>query len=191
VIELWGRVSAGVSQRSTPSDPLFPERNHHSIVKLRPDGTGGRKNVSNTEAAPFDRIVAGVDGSDSSLQALEWAAHQTELTGSRLDVIMTWEWPIIYGSTQVPFDYDPRSDAETWLGEAVKKLRERRPALNATGTVVEGHPAPVLVEESRTADLLVLGSRGHGEFVGMLLGSVSEHCVTNAHCPVVVVRDRQ
>jgi nucleotide-binding universal stress UspA family protein len=147
--------------------------------------------VTDTGAAPFGRIVAGVDGSDSSLQALEWAAHQAELAGSRLDVIMAWEWPIIYGSTQVPFDYDPRSDAQTRLGEAVEKLRDRRPALNVTSTVAEGHPAPVLVEESRSADLLVLGSRGHGEFVGMLLGSVSEHCVTNAHCPVVVVRDRR
>ena len=51
------------------------------------------------------------------------------------------------------------------------------------------HPAPVLVEASKGADLLVVGSRGHGEFVGMLIGSVSEYCVTNAHCPVLVHRD--
>jgi nucleotide-binding universal stress UspA family protein len=152
---------------------------------------GRRKNVTDTGSVPFGRIVAGVDGSDSSLRALEWAAHQAELTGSRLDVVMTWEWPIIYGSTQVPFDYDPRSEAQTRLSEVVERLRSTRPALNVTSTVVEGHPAPALVEESRSADLLVVGSRGHGEFAGMLLGSVSEHCVTNAHCPVVVVRDRR
>jgi nucleotide-binding universal stress UspA family protein len=57
-------------------------------------------------------------------------------------------------------------------------------------TVIEGHPAPALIEASRGADLFVLGSRGHGEFVGMLLGSVSEHCVTHAHCPVLVLRDQ-
>jgi nucleotide-binding universal stress UspA family protein len=55
--------------------------------------------------------------------------------------------------------------------------------------IEEGHPAPLLVEASRGAALLVVGSRGHGEFAGMLLGSVSEHCVSNAHSPVVVVRD--
>jgi nucleotide-binding universal stress UspA family protein len=55
--------------------------------------------------------------------------------------------------------------------------------------LVEGHPAPVLIQESSGADLLVVGSRGHGEFIGMLIGSTSEHCVANAHCPVVVVRE--
>jgi nucleotide-binding universal stress UspA family protein len=55
--------------------------------------------------------------------------------------------------------------------------------------VVEGHPALVLVEVSNGADLLVVGNRGHGGFAGMLLGSVSEHCVTHAHCPVLVMRD--
>jgi nucleotide-binding universal stress UspA family protein len=54
--------------------------------------------------------------------------------------------------------------------------------------VVEGHPAPVLVEASKAADLLVVGNRGHGEFVGMVIGSVSEHCAANAHCPVLVHR---
>ena len=54
--------------------------------------------------------------------------------------------------------------------------------------VAYGHPAVVLVEESQHADLLVVGKRGHGAFIGMLLGSVSIHCVTNAACPVVVVR---
>ena len=54
--------------------------------------------------------------------------------------------------------------------------------------LINGHPAPVLVEASKGADLLVVGSRGHGEFVGMLIGSVSEYCVTNAHCPVLVHR---
>ena len=54
--------------------------------------------------------------------------------------------------------------------------------------MVNGHPATVLVDATKGADLLVIGSRGHGEFVGMLLGSVSEFCTTNAHCPVLVHR---
>ena len=55
-------------------------------------------------------------------------------------------------------------------------------------TVVEGHPAPTLLDASRGADLLVVGSRGHGEFAGMLIGSVSQHLVSTAHCPVLVWR---
>jgi len=56
--------------------------------------------------------------------------------------------------------------------------------------VVEGPPAPTLVEASHRADLLVVGSRGHGEFTGMLIGSVSNHCASHAHCSVVVHRPR-
>ena len=135
------------------------------------------------------RIVVGVDGSPSSVRALAWAAHQAELTGARLAVITTWEWPIGYGySLSYPNDWDPSADARKALREAVDPIQEQHPGVEIDLTVVEGHPAPVLVEASQGAELLVVGSRGHGEFVGMLLGSVSEHCVSNAHCPVLVLR---
>jgi nucleotide-binding universal stress UspA family protein len=136
------------------------------------------------------RIVVGVDGSGSSVRALNWAAQQAELTGAQLEVITTWEWPMSYGwaAPYVP-DWDPSADARKVLTEAVELVRQAHPGVTVDTNVAEGHPAPALVEASRGADLLVLGSRGHGEFVGMLLGSVSEHCVTNAHCPVLVVRD--
>jgi nucleotide-binding universal stress UspA family protein len=136
------------------------------------------------------RIVVGVDGSDSSLKALCWAARQAELTNSTLELITTWDWPMSYGwAVPLPSDYDPRTTAQSLLDDAIATLGPTDPALDVHTTVVEGHPAPVLLQASRTADLLVVGSRGHGEFAGMLLGSVSEHCVTNAHCPVVVLRD--
>jgi nucleotide-binding universal stress UspA family protein len=63
-----------------------------------------------------------------------------------------------------------------------------RPRRMCRTEVAYGHPSQVLVEKSKTADLLVVGNRGHGAFTGMLVGSVSIHCVTNAVCPVVVVR---
>jgi nucleotide-binding universal stress UspA family protein len=137
------------------------------------------------------RILVGVDGSPASLEALHWAVHQAELTGATLTVLTTWEWPGSYGwAPPVPEDFDPERDAGTVLEAAVASVRAGHPDVELDTLVVEGHPAPILVAESERADLLVVGSRGHGEFTGMLIGSVSEHCVANAHCPVLVVRGR-
>jgi nucleotide-binding universal stress UspA family protein len=135
------------------------------------------------------RIVVGIDGSEASTDALRWGARQAELTGSPLEVIMTWEWPASLGwSVPVPDDYDPETDVRRTLDAAVDAALAGHPGVSVERRVVNGHPAPVLVEASKGADLLVIGSRGHGEFVGMLLGSVSEFCTTNAHCPVLVHR---
>ncbi|MGO8873513.1 MAG: universal stress protein [Acidimicrobiales bacterium] len=162
-----------------------------------PDGTGTTSvwspeevQMTSTQTAERHRIVVGIDGSPSSMVAVEWAARQAELTGATLEVLMTWEWPANYGwSLSLPPDYDPQHDSEAVLEEAMGPVRTAHPGITVETTVIEGHPAPILVKASSGADLLVVGSRGHGEFAGMLLGSVSEHCVANAHCPVVVVRD--
>jgi nucleotide-binding universal stress UspA family protein len=138
------------------------------------------------------RIVVGVDGSESSARALKWAAEQAQLTGAVLEVVTTWEWPTSYGwGVVIPEGWSPTDDAQKVFDQAVGPVAEAHPGVTIRPMIVEGHPAPVLVEESEGADLLVVGSRGHGEFAGMLLGSVSEHCVTNAHCPVLVFRDGQ
>jgi nucleotide-binding universal stress UspA family protein len=135
------------------------------------------------------RIVVGVDGSPCSLEALAWAARQAERTGDRLEVVETWRWPTTYGwAVPVPDDYDPETEVRRQLESVVEGVRAEHPGVQVDVKVVEGHPAPVLVEESKGADLLVVGSRGHGEFVGMLLGSVSEYCAAHAGCPVVVHR---
>ena len=148
--------------------------------------------MSSTGAQAAPRIVVGIDGSAGSLAALDWAVRQAESTGSTLEAVTSWEWPSSYGMafSYVPSNYDPAVDAQKILDDALEPVRRAHPDLTIKPVVVEGHPAPVLVEESRGADLLVVGSRGHGEFAGMLIGSVSEHCVTNAHCPVLVLRDR-
>ncbi len=142
-----------------------------------------------TEPQAAHRIVVGTDGSPSSIEAVEWAARQAELSGAALEVLMTWEWPLSFGWSVVPNEYDPARDCEKALAEIVAQIRTGHPGLSVKSSVLEGHPAPLLVKASRGADLLVVGSRGHGEFAGMLLGSVSEHCVSNAHCPVLVLRD--
>ena len=135
------------------------------------------------------KIVVGHDGSASSQRALSWAARQAVLTGSTLEIVMTWEWPTSYGwAVPVPTDFDPESDIQKVLDSAVAGVLSEHPGLRVEPRLINGHPAPVLVEASKDADLLVVGSRGHGEFVGMLIGSVSEHCATNAHCPVLIHR---
>jgi len=136
-----------------------------------------------------DRIVVGIDGSPPSLDALSWAARQAGLTAGSLEVVMCWEWPSSYGwAMPVPEDFDPEGDIRRSLESALAPLRAAHPGVGIEGRVVEGHPAPILVEASNGADLLVVGNRGHGEFVGMVLGSVSEHCAAHAHCPVLVHR---
>ncbi|MGA2037151.1 MAG: universal stress protein [Acidimicrobiales bacterium] len=137
------------------------------------------------------RIVVGVDGSPSSKHALRWAARHAELTGAWLELVTTWRYRTSFGwIAPYPADFDPEADARRALDETVEEVLGTSPSVEVRVTITEGHPAPVLVEVSDEADLLVVGSRGHGEFAGMLLGSVSEYCVTHAHCPVLVMRGR-
>jgi nucleotide-binding universal stress UspA family protein len=141
-----------------------------------------------SEAIPA-RIVVGIDGSAASIDALDWAGRQAALTHSTLEIIMTWDWPTTYGwAMYFPEGYNPSEGMPEMLSKAADDLRARYPDIDVTTRVVQGHPAPVLVEASKGADLLVVGCRGHGEFAGMLIGSVSEFCATNAHCPVLVDR---
>ena len=145
--------------------------------------------MTTAPSAGAGRIVVGHDGSASSLAALSWAARQAALTGSTLEIVMTWEWPPSFGwAVPVPDDFDPGSDVEHALDGVVAQVLADHPGLQVNPRVISGHPAPVLVEASKGAELLVVGSRGHGEFVGMLIGSVSAYCVTNAHSPVLVHR---
>ena len=151
--------------------------------------TGQNGNMNSQGNDPAKRIVVGIDGSPSSIAAAEWAARQAELTQSSLHAVTTWHPPTSFGYPMpIPESYDPASDATAVLDDAVASLRSRHPNVEIHTSVAEGHPAPILVEASTGADLLVVGSRGHGEFAGMLLGSVSEHCVGHARCPVVVFR---
>ena len=132
-------------------------------------------------------IVAGVDGSQCSLEALRWAARQSELTGAELHAVMAWSLPEIYSYT--PRDF--QGDARKALEDAIEQALGQEPRVPVIAQIVEGHPARALIEASRDAQLLVVGCRGHGGFAGMLLGSVSEHCVSHAECSVVVVRHRE
>jgi nucleotide-binding universal stress UspA family protein len=143
-----------------------------------------------TNESDTPTIVAGIDGSPSSLAALEWAARQADLTGSALVVVATWHLPATY-ATGITDGYDPAAEMQTVLDHSLHAIQQRHPTLRTTGQVIYGHPGPALVDASRDADLLVVGSRRHREFTDILLGSVGMHCVTHAHCPVLVYRSER
>jgi nucleotide-binding universal stress UspA family protein len=134
-------------------------------------------------------IVVGIDGSECSLTALRWADGQARLTSRPLRAVMTWEWPNTYGDPVVwPEDISFEAIATRVLRESAEKVLGPERADEVELTVLEGPAVLVLDDESARAALLVVGSRGHGEFAGMLIGSVSEFLATHSHCPVVIVR---
>jgi len=136
------------------------------------------------------RIVVGIDGSDSSREALRWAIRQAKLTEAAVDAVTAWRYPSTYGWTPVDDSaVDFEGDAKKTLIEALTEVSGLEPAVPVRPLAAEGHAAEVLLRVARGADLLVVGSRGHGGFASALLGSVSLYCVLHAHCPVVVLRD--
>ena len=137
------------------------------------------------------RIVAGVDGSDSSLEALRWAIRQAELTGSSVDAVIAWEPPSASGlgwGVAMVDDTDYEELAAKTVAEAISLAADPASRVRVRPMVGEGNAAQVLLDASAGADLLVVGCRGHGGFASALLGSVSQHCTHHAHCPVVVIR---
>jgi len=137
-------------------------------------------------------IVVGVDGSPGSRKALTWAAAEAADHGSDLVVINVWEHTLMppAGSVSVSERYVPDSSQRT-ADELTQVIHEElgdEPPVFVQPVVKQGRPAKVLIEESANADLLVVGPRGHGGFVGLVLGSVSQHVAAYAKCPVVVVR---
>ncbi|BFV56381.1 universal stress protein [Kitasatospora sp. CMC57] len=141
------------------------------------------------QASRSTRILVGVDGSPSSRAALAWAARQAELTGGTVDAVLAWRYPAGYGWTaSVLPSFDFVGNADRALAEAVAEAAAEHPQVEIREHVVQDHPAAALLKAADGAQLLVVGSRGYGGFTEALLGSVSQHCVHHAHCPVVVVR---
>jgi nucleotide-binding universal stress UspA family protein len=122
---------------------------------------------------------------------LRWAIRQAGLTGAAVDAVAAWHYPVSsYGYVPVgdAEDYDFQKITEKVLSDAISGSLEPGSDVRVRSHAVEGHAAQVLIDASDGADLLVVGSRGHGGFTEALLGSVSQHCVHYAHCPVVVIR---
>ncbi|WP_405631977.1 universal stress protein [Streptomyces sp. NBC_00016] len=132
-------------------------------------------------------ITAGVDGTDESLAALAWAAREAVRRDLELRVVHAWRF-----QPNAAADVADRDAQERWVRdsvrEAVATVAERHPALSVTTDVQEGSPVETLVAAAADAELLVLGSRGHGAVVGFLLGSVGQQVIAEAARPVVLVR---
>jgi nucleotide-binding universal stress UspA family protein len=137
------------------------------------------------------RIVVGVDGSSHSEAALRWAIGQARITGQQVEAVISWSFPadLGIGAAGPLAAYDWEGVAATTLKETVAHAVDPSDEDRVAQRVVLGHPAKVLLDAAADADLLVIGSRGRGGFTGMLLGSVSQHVIARAACPVVVVRD--
>ncbi|MFG2943993.1 universal stress protein [Streptomyces adustus] len=132
-------------------------------------------------------ITAGVDGTDESLAALAWAAREAVRRRLALRVVHAWR----FQQDAAP-DVAERDTQERWVrdavADAVRTLAERHPDLEVTADVLEGDAAESLVAAAADAELLALGSRGHGAVVGFLLGSVGQQVIAEAVRPVVLVR---
>ena len=148
--------------------------------------------MTRAEQEDAPRIIVGLDGSESSKEALRWALRYSDLTGTRITAVMTWQYPAGYGLGGVPPDSElwrPDLDAaRTVEATLADVLGDDRPE-DLGAVTPEGNPARVLVELSAGAALLVVGSRGHGGFAGLLLGSVSSACAQHARCPVLVMHE--
>jgi nucleotide-binding universal stress UspA family protein len=142
------------------------------------------------------RIVVGVDGSEHAAAALRWAQAEALIRGAPLVAVHAWTWvpPPPLGAPDllaVPVG-DVAGDLEVEEAAAGRVLDDALagadPALTIERRLVEGDPAEALLGEAGSDDLLVVGSRGHGGIKTALLGSVSNHVIQHAPCPVVVVR---
>ena len=133
---------------------------------------------------PGPPIVVGVDGSPASIDALRWADRQAGLTGVSLEAVIGWQQPARSNNVNYGAVRDWPAVAQDVLAAAVA---EADLSSSCVQTVIEGHPAQVLVAASADAELLVVGSRGHGGLMGTLLDSVSDAVVARARCPVVTV----
>lgn len=136
-------------------------------------------------------IVVGVDGSEGSKHALEFALQEAKIRDAKVRAVAAWYEPtIVYAGGYVA----PLPSEEALVRGAQKVLDETLEAVNGAKDAVEidtvvrhGQPAKVLCDEAVDADLLVVGSRGYGGFHGLLVGSVSQQCAQHAHCPVTIV----
>jgi nucleotide-binding universal stress UspA family protein len=137
-------------------------------------------------------IVVGIDGSEGSERALEFAAKEALLRKRGLRIVAAWHVPApVYAAGGFMVPTLPATDFEDSMRVAAEReasaAMERHPGIVSELVVCEGNAAAALLEQSADAEMLVVGSRGLGGFAGLLLGSVGHQCAQHAHCPVVII----
>jgi nucleotide-binding universal stress UspA family protein len=137
-------------------------------------------------------IIVGIDGSEPSRAALRWATAEAKRRGARLHVVLAyhWRWPGMHPNPNGELAATSRQLAGLAVDDAVKEARELAPDVEVRGDAMLGLPAQALIDLSPDAALVVVGSRGHGGFASLLLGSVSDQVAAHALGPVAVVRGR-
>ncbi|MFK4146237.1 universal stress protein [Streptomyces sp. NPDC004065] len=139
-------------------------------------------------------VVVGADGSASSLEAVEVAAREARLRAAGLRVVHAFIWPAMHvplgPSALGPPQGGIRGMVDRLVAEAVERARAVAPEIDVSHAVVTGEPLTVLEAQSRGAELVVVGSRGMGGFVGLMVGSTAVHLAAHGRCPVLVVRGR-
>ncbi len=143
-----------------------------------------------TQGDGVDRIVVGIDGSDTARLALAWAVEEARIRRARLEVVHAWHMPSVTGYPWVA----PTFDLDAFEAAAQRTVALALGAVDTDGlvepitrVVCAGGAASTLLDAAKGADLVVVGSRGLGGFTGLLLGSVGDQVVNHADCPVVVV----
>ncbi|PZE27350.1 MULTISPECIES: universal stress protein [unclassified Curtobacterium] len=145
--------------------------------------------MSDHELQHTGDIVVGVDGSPQSREAFRYAADLARSLHTKLVAVGTWQTPQAGYGAAVLTDWSPEEDVRAVLHDACADVfPDGQPSWFRT-KVVNGPPARSLIEASEDAVMLVVGSRGHGGFAGLLLGSVSSACAEYATCPVLVHHD--
>lgn len=137
-------------------------------------------------------IIVGVDGSDHSVHALTWAATEARLRGVTLRAVTTFSVGFLSTGYEIalPDRGDLKAATQTMLDAALDTVRETGglDGVDVESVVLEGHAGERLIALSDGAEMVIVGSRGRGGFVGALMGSVTTYVVNHASCPVVVVR---
>lgn len=142
-------------------------------------------------------IIVGFDGSQHSRAALDWAVDEARQRNGQLRLITAWDkppmawYPAVLETAvgEIVTEESPEQSARTLQDEAVKSAADQ--GISATGQLVKTHsPASVILDAAKEADLVIVGSRGHGGFPGLHLGSVSTQVVNHAQCPVLVVHSK-
>lgn len=137
--------------------------------------------------AGIPEIVVGVDGSPESILALHWATTLAPALGATIVAVSAWQLEPVYGPYAAA-DWHPKAIAQEILTETLSKAFGESVPEELSAECFRGQPAKVLMERSKSAVMLILGSRGRGGFKGLLLGSVSTACTAHAQSPVLVVR---